>query len=195
MSNIAKSDAELIGSYLSGDIRSFEILLGRCQKSVFPYIVTVVKDIQLAEDIFQDTIVKVIQSLKQKGYTDEGKFNQFVVRIAHNLIIDHYRGKQRLQVVEPQNEDYDMLSNTSDNGVNVEQAIIEDEINSDLQRMVAKLPDDLRETLYMRIYMNLSFKEIAEITNVSINTALGRMRYAILKLRKMISENQLTMSI
>ena len=190
-----KTDAELIESYLSGDAHSFEILLGRCQQSVFSYIYAVVRDTQLAEDIFQDAFVKVIQSLKQSGYTDEGKFNQFVMRIAHNLIIDHFRGKKRMPLVDVQTDDYDMLSNTSDNEASVEYSIMEDEVYSDLNKMVALLPDDLREVLYMRIYLDLSFKEIAEITNVSINTALGRMRYAILKLRKMIAENRVTMEI
>lgn len=195
MTNITKSDAELIESYLAGDVHSFEILLGRCQKPLYSYILAVVRDSQLAEDIFQDTFVKVIQTLKLKGYTDQGKFNQFVMRIAHNLIIDHYRGNKRLPVVDVQTDDYDMLSNTSDNEAGVEYSIMEDEVYSDLKKMVSLLPDELREVLYMRIYMDMSFKEIADVTNVSINTALGRMRYAILRLRKMISENQVTMEI
>ncbi len=181
MSNIVKSDKELIERYQDGDVHSFELLIGRYQKQVYSYILTLVKDKQLADDVFQDTFVKIIQTVKSKCYKDDGRFVQFAMRIAHNLVIDHFR-------------DYNYIDNVPITDHSVEQGMIVDQVHSDLHRMIAFLPDEQREVLRMRIFDDMSFKDIADITNVSINTALGRMRYALINLRKMMVANNMTLT-
>ena len=183
MSNIVKSDKELIERYQDGDVHSFELLIGRYQKQVYSYILTLVKDKQLADDVFQDTFVKVIQTVKSKAYKDDGRFVQFAMRIAHNLVIDHFRKENRIPTVESSSEDYNYIDNVPITDASVEQGMIVDQVHSDLHRMIAFLPDEQREVLRMRIFDDMSFKDIADITNVSINTALGRMRYALINLR------------
>jgi len=194
MSNIVKSDKELIERYQDGDVHSFELLIGRYQKQVYSYILTLVKDKQLADDVFQDTFVKVIQTIKSKGYKDDGRFVQFAMRIAHNLVIDHFRKENRLPTVESSSEDYNYIDNVPITDYSVEQNMVIDQVHSDLHRMIDFLPDEQREVLRMRIFDDLSFKDIAEITNVSINTALGRMRYALINLRKMMVANNMTLT-
>ena len=194
MSNIVKSDKELIERYQDGDVRSFELLIGRYQKQVYSYILTLVKDKQLADDVFQDTFVKVIQTIKSKGYKDDGRFVQFAMRIAHNLVIDHFRKENRIPTVESSSEDYNYIDNVPITDHSVEQGMIVDQVHSDLHRMIAFLPDEQREVLRMRIFDDMSFKDIADITNVSINTALGRMRYALINLRKMMVANNMTLT-
>ena len=198
MSNIVKSDKELIERYQDGDVHSFELLIGRYQKQVYSYILTLVKDKQLADDVFQDTFVKVIQTIKSKGYKDDGRFVQFFVqfamRIAHNLVIDHFRKENRIPTVESSSEDYNYIDNVPITDHSVEQGMIVDQVHSDLHRMIAFLPDEQREVLRMRIFDDMSFKDIADITNVSINTALGRMRYALINLRKMMVANNMTLT-
>jgi len=194
MSNIVKSDKELIERYQDGDVHSFELLIGRYQKQVYSYILTLVKDKQLADDVFQDTFVKVIQTIKSKGYKDDGRFVQFAMRIAHNLVIDHFRKENRIPTVESSSEDYNYIDNVPITDHSVEQGMIVDQIHSDLHRMIAFLPDEQREVLRMRIFDDMSFKDIADITNVSINTALGRMRYALINLRKMMVANNMTLT-
>ena len=194
MSNIVKSDRELIERYQDGDVHSFELLIGRYQKQVYSYILTLVKDKQLADDVFQDTFVKVIQTIKSKGYKDDGRFVQFAVRIAHNLVIDHFRKENRIPTVESSSEDYNYIDNVPITDHSVEQGMIVDQVHSDLHRMIAFLPDEQREVLRMRIFDDMSFKDIADITNVSINTALGRMRYALINLRKMMVANNMTLT-
>ena len=194
MSNIVKSDRELIERYQDGDVHSFELLIGRYQKQVYSYILTLVKDKQLADDVFQDTFVKVIQTIKSKGYKDDGRFVQFAMRIAHNLVIDHFRKENRLPTVESSSEDYNYIDNVPITDYSVEQNMVIDQVHSDLHRMIDFLPDEQREVLRMRIFDDLSFKDIAEITNVSINTALGRMRYALINLRKMMVANNMTLT-
>lgn len=194
MSNIVKSDRELIERYQDGDVHSFELLIGRYQKQVYSYILTLVKDKQLADDVFQDTFVKVIQTIKSKGYKDDGRFVQFAMRIAHNLVIDHFRKENRLPTVESSSEDYNYIDNVPITDHSVEQGMVVDQIYSDLHRMITFLPDEQREVLRMRIFDDMSFKDIAEITNVSINTALGRMRYALINLRKMMVANNMTLT-
>ena len=193
-SNIVKSDKELIERYQDGDVHSFELLIGRYQKQVYSYILTLVKDKQLADDVFQDTFVKVIQTIKSKGYKDDGRFVQFAMRIAHNLVIDHFRKENRIPTVESSSEDYNYIDNVPITDHSVEQGMIVDQVHSDLHRMIAFLPDEQREVLRMRIFDNMSFKDIADITNVSINTALGRMRYALINLRKMMVANNMTLT-
>lgn len=194
MSNIVKSDKELIERYQDGDVHSFELLIGRYQKQVYSYILTLVKDKQLADDVFQDTFVKVIQTIKSKGYKDDGRFVQFAMRIAHNLVIDHFRKENRLPTVESSSEDYNYIDNVPITDYSVEQNMVIDQVHSDLHRMIGFLPDEQREVLRMRIFDDMSFKDIADITNVSINTALGRMRYALINLRKMMVANNMTLT-
>ena len=194
MSNIVKSDKELIERYQDGDVHSFELLIGRYQKQVYSYILTLVKDKQLADDVFQDTFVKVIQTVKSKAYKDDGRFVQFAMRIAHNLVIDHFRKENRIPTVESSSEDYNYIDNVPITDASVEQGMIVDQVHSDLHRMIAFLPDEQREVLRMRIFDDMSFKDIADITNVSINTALGRMRYAFINLRKMMVANNMTLT-
>ena len=194
MSNIVKSDKELIERYQDGDVHSFELLIGRYQKQVYSYILTLVKDKQLADDVFQDTFVKVIQTVKSKAYKDDGRFVQFAMRIAHNLVIDHFRKENRIPTVESSSEDYNYIDNVPITDASVEQGMIVDQVHSDLHRMITFLPDEQREVLRMRIFDDMSFKDIADITNVSINTALGRMRYALINLRKMMVANNMTLT-
>ena len=194
MSNIVKSDKELIERYQDGDVHSFELLIGRYQKQVYSYILTLVKDKQLADDVFQDTFVKVIQTVKSKAYKDDGRFVQFAMRIAHNLVIDHFRKENRIPTVESSSEDYNYIDNVPITDHSVEQGMIVDQVHSDLHRMITFLPDEQREVLRMRIFDDMSFKDIADVTNVSINTALGRMRYALINLRKMMVANNMTLT-
>ncbi len=194
MSNIVKSDKELIERYQNGDVHSFELLIGRYQKQVYSYILTLVKDKQLADDVFQDTFVKVIQTVKSKAYKDDGRFVQFAMRIAHNLVIDHFRKENRIPTVESSSEDYNYIDNVPITDASVEQGMIVDQVHSDLHRMITFLPDEQREVLRMRIFDDMSFKDIADVTNVSINTALGRMRYALINLRKMMVANNMTLT-
>lgn len=194
MSEVIKSDRELVENYRNGDLASFELLVSRYQAQVYSYIMTLVKDRQLADDVFQDTFVKIIRTIKAGVYKDEGKFVQFAMRIAHNLVIDHFRKENRIPTVESSSEDYNYIDNVPITDHSVEQGMIVDQVHSDLHRMIAFLPDEQREVLRMRIFDDMSFKDIADITNVSINTALGRMRYALINLRKMMVANNMTLT-
>ena len=194
MSELLKSDRELVENYRNGDLASFELLVSRYQAQVYSYIMTLVKDRQLADDIFQDTFVKIIRTIKAGVYKDEGKFVQFAMRISHNLVIDHFRKENRIPTVESSSEDYNYIDNAPISDPSVEQSMIDDQIHSDLRKMIEYLPVEQREVLRMRIYDDMSFKEIADITNVSINTALGRMRYALINLRKMMETNQMSLA-
>ena len=185
MSEIRKTDHELIEGYRMGRLSDFELLVSRYQEQIYNYVLSLVRDRQLTDDIFQDTFVKIIRVIKSGMYKDEGKFIQFAMRIAHNLVIDHFRKENRIPVVESSSEDYNYVDNAPITDPSVEQGMIIDQIHSDLRKMVEMLPLEQKEVLRMRIYDDLSFKEIADITNVSINTALGRMRYALINLRKM----------
>ena len=189
MSEIRKTDIELIESYRKGCLSDFELLVSRYQEQIYNYVLSLVKDRQLTDDIFQDTFVKIIRVIKSGVYKDEGKFIQFAMRIAHNLVIDHFRKENRIPLVESSSEDYSYVDNAPITDPSVEQGMIVDQIHSDLRKMVEMLPLEQKEVLRMRIYDDLSFKEIADITNVSINTALGRMRYALINLRKMAESN------
>ncbi len=194
MSEVIKSDRELVENYRNGDLASFELLVSRYQAQVYSYIMTLVKDRQLADDVFQDTFVKIIRTIKAGVYKDEGKFVQFAMRISHNLVIDHFRKENRIPTVESSSEDYNYIDNAPISDPSVEQSMIDDQIHSDLRKMIEYLPVEQREVLRMRIYDDMSFKEIADITNVSINTALGRMRYALINLRKMMETNQMSLA-
>ena len=194
MSDNRKTDKELVESYRNGCLSDFELLVSRYQDQIYNYVFSLVKDRQLCDDIFQDTFVKVIRTIKAGLYRDEGKFIQFAMRIAHNLVIDHFRRENRIPVVESSSEDYSYLDNAPITDPSVEQGMIIDQIHSDLRSLVERLPLEQREVLRMRIYEDMSFKEIADITNVSINTALGRMRYALINLRKMAEVNNICLT-
>ena len=189
-----RTDKELIDGYRGGCLSDFELLVGRYQDQIYNYVYSLVRDRQLCDDIFQDTFVKIIRVIKSGVYKDEGKFIQFAMRIAHNLVIDHFRKENRLPVVESSSEDYNYVDNAPITDPSVEQGMIIDQIHTDLRKMIELLPSEQREVLRMRIYDDLSFKEIADLTNVSINTALGRMRYALINLRKMAECNHVSLS-
>ena len=189
------SDKELVMRYQAGDVSCFQILVDRYQNKVYSYIMMLVRDRQLADDLFQDTFLKIIRTIKGGAYKEEGKFIQFAMRIAHNLIIDYFRKEKRLPMVDPTKEDYDMLANARMKDPSVEERIITEQIYDDLRKMINRLPDGQREVLNLRFYSDMSYKEIADVTNVSINTALGRMRYALINLRKIAEEKKLTLTI
>jgi len=190
----AVSDHELINRYLAGNEISLEQLIHRHKSKVFSYILMVVKDKQHADDIFQDTFIKVIHTLRSGTYKEEGKFIQWVMRIAHNLVIDHFRKSRRIPFVETQNDEVSIFDNLRIYEESTEERIITEQIHQDIRSMIEYLPSEQREVLIMRHYADMSFKEIAEQTNVSINTALGRMRYALINLRKLIEQNEISLS-
>ena len=187
------SDEQLVTSYISGHELALEELVSRYQQKVFSYILMVVRNRELAEDLFQDTFIKVINTLRTGSYREEGKFSQWIMRIARNLIIDYFRRNQKMSFVE-NNYGTDIFDGFSEPSMSIEQVIITQQIHESLRDLVTLLPEEQREVLRMRLYQDMSFKEIAEQTNVSINTALGRMRYAILNLRKLAEEKNAVLS-
>lgn len=184
------SDNELIARYQSGDELSLKALIQRYEKRLFSYIMLSVHNKELAEDIFQDTFIKVINTIRSGNYHEEGKFFQWIMRIANNLKIDYYRRLQRMPMFDNGNEEFDIFDMISSHEDSIEQRIIREQIYQDLDNLVKYLPQEQREVLVMRIYQDYSFKEISELTGVSINTALGRMRYALINLRKIIEKNK-----
>lgn len=190
------TDEELALSYIGGNNRAFDELLARNQNKLFSYILFVVRDEDRANDLFQETFVKVITKLHQGRYVNSGKFGAWIMRIAHNVIMDWYREQRARNVIEPTAEND--LSNLSSNDIldtNVENRYVNDQIMTDVKKMMNLLPPTQREVVFMRFYQNLSFKEIAELTGVSINTSLGRMRYAILNLRRMSKEHNIVLQL
>ncbi len=188
------SDQELIGKYLAGNESALEKIIRRHKNRVFAYILMVVKDKDLAEDIFQDTFIKVINTFRSGQYKEEGKFVQWVMRIAHNLIIDHFRKARRIPIVE-NSDDYNVFDRVRIPVESVEDALITEQIHQDVKKLIDYLPKEQREVLVMRHYGDMSFKDIAEVTNVSINTALGRMRYALINLRKLVKEKDVILTV
>jgi len=182
-------DYELIKQYLGGNPTSLDILINRHKKKVFSYIQLVVKSRELAEDIFQDSFIKVIKSLHSGTYKEEGRFVSWVMRIAHNLIIDYYRKQKHLRTISDDETDVPLFNSVKFSDMNIEDELVLDQIHTDVKLLVEQLPEEQREVVLLRYYYDLSFKEIAEHTNVSINTALGRMRYAILNLRKLMQKS------
>jgi RNA polymerase sigma factor (sigma-70 family) len=187
------NDQELVSKYLSGDESALETLINRHQSKIYSYVMQIVKDQQLAEDVFQDTFFKVINTLRKGNYNEEGKFLPWVLRIAHNLVIDHFRKNKRMPVVDG-GEDFDIFDILPLRQGNVEDNMIKEQIHNDVRKIIQYLPPDQKEVLMLRHYSNLSFKEIADLTNVSINTALGRMRYALINLRKLIQEKDIILT-
>ena len=185
------SDSTLITQFISGNSQSFSILVDRYQKRVYGFIFSKVKDADLADDVFQDTFVKVIKNLRLGKYKDHGRFLSWVMRIAHNIIMDHFRKINRLPKYDSKHKDLDLLAQLIEKSNSIEELIIETQIHADLSILIDELPRTQREVLRMRLFQEMSFKDIGEQTGVSINTALGRMRYAILNLRKLIEERNL----
>lgn len=188
------TDNELVRAYVNGNNQAFDMLLQRYQGKVYSYILHIVKNKDVADDIFQETFVKIIMTLRQGRYTDTGKFAAWLNRIAHNLIIDYYRQEKSENSVSIDNDDVDMLNRRDLCEANIEDLMVDIQIRDDVRRIIDALPMPQREVLVMRYYNDMSFKEIAEATGVSINTALGRMRYAILNMRRIASENNIVLT-
>jgi len=193
MANLQKSDALLVKDYMDGDENALAILIKRHESKVYGFIYSKISDKETSNDIFQDTFIKVIKTLKLKSYNEEGKFLPWVMRIAHNLIIDHFRKTKKMPMYR-ETEEFSIFSIMSDDSLTIENQIIADQVEDNIRRLVEELPLDQKEVLVMRMYQDMSFKEISEITGVSINTALGRMRYAIMNLRKIIDKHQIVLT-
>ncbi len=191
MQIIHYADAELIHAFIEGNERALEILINRHKDKVYTSIYMLVKDKYLAEDFFQDTFLKIIKTIKEGRYSEQGKFLPWAIRVAHNLCMDYFRrSRQNIPVTLPDGQDISSLFTTEATPLNI---IEKKQVHASVRRIIEELPEDQREVIVLRIYADLSFKEIADLTGVSINTALGRMRYALINLRKMISDNQLVL--
>lgn len=187
-------DDELVSLYINGNNNAFDVLLEKYQQKLFSYIFFIIKDKEISDDIFQETFMKAIVTIKNRKYNPDGRFYSWITRIAHNLIIDQFRNEKNDNTVSCDNEDYNILNNQDLCESNIENDIINLQIRNDIRKMVNNLPDNQKEIVIMRFYQDMSFKEIAEATGTSINTALGRMRYAIMNLRKMANDNRIILS-
>ncbi len=183
-------DSTLVSDYIQGKEIALEVLIKRHQQRLFSFIYSKVQDRDITEDIFQDTFIKVIRTLKKGNYNEEGKFLPWVMRIAHNLVIDYFRKSNRMPSFKNTDE-FDIFSVLGDGSLNAEKKIIQEQIYSDVKELVNELPEEQKEVLVMRMYKDMSFKEISENTGVSINTALGRMRYALINMRKLIEKHKI----
>lgn len=192
---IKLTDDQLVAAYAQGDNQAFDLLLKRHQAKVFSYIYSVVKNRDVADDIFQETFVKAISTIKQGRYAESGRFAAWISRIAHNLVIDYYRQEKSENTLSADDEDADVLNRRELSDTNIEEVMVLEQIHCDVRRIIEALPENQREVLMMRYYKDMSFKEIAEVTHVSINTALGRMRYAILNMRRIAEENNIALTI
>ncbi|MBO3117542.1 sigma-70 family RNA polymerase sigma factor [Winogradskyella sp. DF17] len=186
-------DAALVSRYINGDENALSVLIGRHKQKIYSFIYSKVYDKDVTEDIFQDTFIKVIRTLKLGKYNEEGKFLPWVMRIAHNLVIDYFRKNNRMPKFDNAGE-FSIFSVLSDSSLNAEKSLIKDQVESDVRRIIEELPEDQKQVLKMRIYQDMSFKEISERTGVSINTALGRMRYALINMRKVIEQNNIVLT-
>lgn len=193
MATTQTPDALLLKNYMAGDENALAILIKRHQSKIYGFIYSKIADRDIADDVFQDTFVKVIKTLKSQSYNEEGKFLPWVMRIAHNLIVDHFRKGKKMPMLR-ETEEFSIFTILKDNSPTIEGKLITEQIEGDLVKIIEELPDDQKEVLMMRIYQDLSFKEISDLTGVSINTALGRMRYAILNMRKVIEKNQIILT-
>ena len=189
------TDEELVVSYARGNNEAFEELLGRHQQPLYAYIFFTVRDSGIADDIFQDTFIKAITTIQQGKYIESGKFKAWITRIAHNLMIDHFRQKKSENTISNDHYEVDLFNNPSLCEDTVETQMVKAQVFSDVKRLMNSLPDIQREVVEMRYYKDLSFKEIADVTGVSINTALGRMRYAILNMRKMAAKHDMALAL
>jgi len=193
MANVQTPDALLVKQYVGGDESALSTLIDRHQSKIYGFIYSKISDRDITDDIFQDTFIKVIKTLKSNSYNEEGKFLPWVMRIAHNLIIDHFRRNKKMPMFR-ETEEFSIFSIMTDNAMTIENQLITDQVEKDLRKIIEELPHDQKEVLMMRIYQDLSFKEISELTGVSINTALGRMRYALMNLRKVIEKHQIILT-
>ncbi|MCO6483917.1 MAG: sigma-70 family RNA polymerase sigma factor [Flavobacteriales bacterium] len=182
------TDVELVRRYVSGEEPAFEVLLHRHKRKVWSHIFLMVRDREVTEDLFQDAFIKVVHHLKEGRYNEEGKFLPWVMRIAHNLVIDHFRRNKKMPKVRSTDE-YDVFATHAQPGKNVEEQLVNTQIDADVRKLIDHLPPEQKEVVVMRTYLGMSFKEIAEQTDVSINTALGRMRYALINMRKLIKQH------
>ncbi|MBO5296893.1 MAG: sigma-70 family RNA polymerase sigma factor [Candidatus Homeothermus sp.] len=188
------TDEQLVRAYVDGNNAAFDTLLRRHQSKLFSYILRIVKNRDIADDIFQETFVKIIMTLKQGRYAESGKFGAWLTRIAHNLIIDHFRQEKSENSISTDDEEVNLLNRRDLCDENIEDLMVNDQIRTDVRRIIEALPEAQREVLMMRYYSDMSFKEIADATGVSINTALGRMRYAIMNMRRIAEENNIVLS-
>jgi RNA polymerase sigma factor (sigma-70 family) len=186
------TEQELVQLYLEGSEKAFEILLHRHKRKVWSHIYLLVRDREIADDLFQDVFIKVVHTLKSGKYNEEGKFLPWVMRIAHNIVIDHFRRTKKMPMTRS-NDEHDVFATQAQPGKNIEQQLVNVQIDADVRKLIDNLPEEQREVVIMRTYLNMSFKEIADLTEVSINTALGRMRYALINMRKMIKHHDLAM--
>ena len=193
MKQQSTSDAVLVRQYMNGDESCLSVLINRHQQRLYSFIYSKVFDRTITEDVFQDTFIKVIRTLKRGKYNEEGKFLPWVMRIAHNLVIDHFRKNSRMPKFEGKG-DFSIFDVLKEDTLNAEKALIKDQIETDVSELIHELPEDQKEVLMMRIYKDMSFKDIAEQTDVSINTALGRMRYALINLRKVIDKHNIVLT-
>lgn len=193
MANNQLPDAILVQQYVAGNEQALSHLIKRHQSRIYGFIYSKMSDRDLCDDIFQDTFIKVIKNLKTKSYNEEGKFLPWVIRIAHNLIVDHYRKNKKMPMTR-ETETYSVFELIKDTSSTMESQMITEQVELDLKKLIEELPKDQKEVLVMRMYEDLSFKEISEQTGVSINTALGRMRYALMNLRKLIDKNQIVLT-
>ena len=189
------TDHELVKQFVDGEQSSFEILVNRHKDKVYTYIFLMVKNDHLANDIFQETFIKVVKSLNLGKYQENGKFISWVIRIAHNLIIDHFRKEKQMKTFSNDEYETDIFNSSKFSDNNVEEDIIQEQIKTDVRKLVDYLPEEQKEVILLRHFVGLSFKEIADQTDVSINTALGRMRYALINLRKLIEEKKLNLTV
>jgi len=186
------TDAVLVSNYIKGDESALSVLITRHKQKIYSFIYSKVFDRDVTEDVFQDTFIKVIRTLKLGKYNEEGKFLPWVMRIAHNLVIDHFRKNNRMPKFD-NSSDFDIFSVISDSSLNAEKVLIKNQVENDVKRLIEELPEDQKQVLVMRMYNDMSFKEISENTGVSINTALGRMRYALINLRKVIDKHNIVL--
>lgn len=195
MKTQGRSDYELLSDYINGERTALEQLIKRYERKVYVYILMMVHQSHLAEDLTQDTFIKAIQSLKRGQYSDDNKFGSWLIRIAHNIVIDHFRRSKQRQELLSSNYDYDLFATARFSEANVEQRMVYGQVLADVRNLLNELPMEQREVVLLRYYGDLSFKEIADLTNVSINTALGRMRYAIMNMRKTIEANNISLPV
>ena len=189
------SDEQLVKNYANGDSDAFDTLLARYQQKIYSYILFLVHDDEVADDLFQETFMKAIVTIRQGRYVESGRFSAWLTRIAHNLVIDKYRQDRNSNVISNDASDADLFNDVSLSDITVEMKMITEQSLTDVGRLLKELPDNQKEVLYMRFYQDLSFKEIADATGVSINTALGRMRYGLINLRKMVSERGIVLAV
>lgn len=192
--SVRLTDEALVASYAEGSNEAFDILLNRYRSKIFSYIFHIVKNQDVADDIFQETFVKIIMTIKQGRYVETGKFSAWVTRIARNLVIDYFRQEKSENLVSIDNDDVDILNRRDLSDNTIEDNMVQTQICNDIRRLIHSLPDSQRNVIEMRFYQNMSFKEIADATNVSINTALGRMRYALMHIRKLAKENNIALT-